>query len=403
MRKVYVVEAKRTAIGNFLGSLATVSPAEMGGIVIKDIMNSTKLQPTDIDEVIVGNILQAGHGQGLGRQVAMAGGLPAEVPGYSINILCGSGMKTLMLAYNEIRVGESEIIIAGGVESMSQAAFITSGVVRMGNKMGDISMKDSLLTDGLTDAFHGIHMGITAENIVSEYGITREEQDRFAIKSQEKAIIAVDAGKFVDEIVPVVIKSRKGEIVFDRDEYPNRATSFEKLGSLRAAFKKDGSVTAGNASGLNDGASFILLASEEAVKKHNLTPMAEIVAVGQGGVDPKVMGMGPVPAIEIALKRAGLELKDMGLLELNEAFAAQSLGVMTELSKQHNIPLTVLFEKTNINGGAIALGHPLGASGNRITTTLAHEMKKSGVEYGLASLCIGGGMGTAIILKNIKK
>lgn len=402
MKKVYIVEAKRTATGSFLGSLSTVKPAEIGGAVIRNIVESTKINPADIDEVIVGNILQAGHGQGIGRQVAMAGGIPAEVPGYAINILCGSGMKTVMLAYNEILAGSADMILAGGVESMSQAAFITSGSIRNGNKMGDISMKDSLLADGLTDAFNGIHMGVTAENIAKKYEITREAQDAFAIKSQEKAIAAVDSGRFADEIVPVVIKSRKGEVVFDKDEYPNRNTSLEKLGTLRPAFIKEGTVTAGNASGLNDGASFALIVSEDALKKYDLKPLAEIVGIGQGGVDPTIMGMGPVPATNAALKRAGLELKDMDLIEFNEAFAAQAIGVMTELSHQHGVSMEWFAERTNLNGGAIALGHALGSSGNRIIATLVHEMKKREAEYGLASLCIGGGMGTAVILKNVK-
>lgn len=401
MSKVFIIAAKRTAVGNFLGALSEVSPANLGGEVIKNIISETGINPANIDEVIVGNILQAGHGQGLGRQVSLAGGLPIEVPGYSLNILCGSGMKSMMNGYSAIKAGEADLILAGGVESMSQAGFVIPGKVRSGNKMGDISAKDSLLTDGLTDAFHGIHMGVTAENIAKEYEITREMQDTFAIKSQEKAIAAVDSGRFKNEIVPIVIKSRKGDVVVDTDEYPNRATSLEKLSGLKPAFVKEGTVTAGNASGLNDGASFVLLASEEAVKKYNLNPMVEVVAVGQGGVDPKTMGMGPVPAVRAALKKAGLKLTDMELIELNEAFAAQAIGVVTELSREHGVSMDWFCDKTNVNGGAIAIGHPLGASGNRITTTLIHEMKKRDVKYGLASLCIGGGLGTAIIVKNI--
>lgn len=402
MSKVYVVSARRTVVGSFLGSLSGVAPAELGGAVIKEMVKETGINPANIDEVIVGNILQAGHGQGLGRQVSMAGGIPQEVVGYSLNILCGSGMKSVMTAYTEIKAGEADVIIAGGVESMSQAAFAISGKTRMGNKMGDMSAKDTLLVDGLTDAFHGIHMGVTAENIAAEYGITREQQDKFAIGSQEKAIAAVDGGKFKDEIVPVVIKGKKGDVVVDTDEYPNRGTSLEKLAGLRPAFIKEGTVTAGNASGLNDGASFLMLASEDAVKKYNLKPLVEIVSIGQGGVDPKIMGMGPVPAVKSALKKAGLSLTDMGLIEFNEAFAAQALGVMTQLGKDCGVSLDWFADKTNVNGGAIAIGHPLGASGNRITTTLIHEMKKRGVEYGVASLCIGGGMGTALIVKNVK-
>lgn len=402
MSKVYVVSAKRTPVGSFLGALSGVSPAELGGVVIKEMIKETGVNPENIDEVIVGNILQTGHGQGLGRQVSMAGGIPQEVVGYSLNILCGSGMKTVMTAFTEIKAGEANLIIAGGVESMSQAAFAISGKTRLGNKMGDMTAKDTLLVDGLTDAFHGIHMGVTAENIAAEYKISREEQDKFAISSQEKAIAAVDTGRFKDEIVPVIIKGKKGDIVVDTDEYPNRTTNLEKLSGLRPAFIKDGTVTAGNASGLNDGASFLMLASEEAIKKYNLKPLVEIVSVGQGGVDPKIMGMGPVPATKKALTKAGLTIKDIGLIEFNEAFAAQALGVMTQLGKDYGVSLDWFKDKTNLNGGAIAIGHPLGASGNRITTTLIHEMKKRGTEYGLASLCIGGGMGTALILKNIK-
>ena len=402
MSKVYIVSAKRTAVGSFLGSLASVAPAELGGLVIKNIIEETGINPANLDEVIVGNILQGGHGQGIGRQVAMAGGVPKEVTGYAVNILCGSGMKTVMNGFNAIKAGEANLIIAGGVESMSQAGFVIPGKVRLGNKMGDMTAVDSLLVDGLTDAFHKIHMGVTAENIAAEYGITREQQDAFAIKSQEKAIAAVDSGRFKDEIVPVVIKGRKGDTVVDTDEYPNRGTSLEKLSGLKPAFIKEGTVTAGNASGLNDGASFVLLASEEAVKKYNLKPLVELVSVGQGGVDPKTMGMGPVPAVKSALTKAGLTLSDIGLIELNEAFAAQSLGVITQLSKDCGVSMEWFADKTNVNGGAIAIGHPLGASGNRITTTLIHEMKKRGTEYGVASLCIGGGLGTALLVKNVK-
>jgi len=285
---------------------------------------------------------------------------------------------------------------------MSQAPFIMPSKIRNGNKMGDINVMDHMIGDALTDAFDGIHMGITAENIVEKYGITRKEQDLFAIKSQEKAIIAVDSGRFKDEIVPLTVKVRRNEVLVDTDEYPNRSTSFEKLSNLRAAFKKDGSVTAGNSSGVNDGASFMLIASEEACKEYNLTPLVEIVGIGQGGVDPKVMGLGPVPAIRNVLSSTNMKLQDIDLFELNEAFAAQSLGVLKELEDEHKMSKEDILAKTNVNGGAIALGHPVGASGNRITTTLIHEMRKREVKYGLASLCIGGGMGTAVILKNVE-
>jgi len=401
MSKIYIVNAKRTAIGSFLGSLSSLSPDKLGGIVIKNIIEESGIDPSNIDEVVLGNILSAGHGQGLGRQAAIAGGIPVEVPAYSINMLCGSGMKAIMTAYNSIKAEEADLVIAGGIESMSQAGFVMPASIRSGHKMMDITVKDHMVTDGLTDAFNKYHMGVTAENIAEKYSITREAQDEFVMESQRKAIKAVDEGKFRDEIVPVEIKTRKGTVVFDADEYPNRVTNLEKLSKLRAVFKKGGTVTAGNASGVNDGASVMLIASEKAVKKYNLKPMVEIISVGQGGVDPSIMGMGPVQAVNKALKKAGMTLKDMELIELNEAFAAQFLGVRTELIKQHGVTVEWLNERTNVNGGAIALGHPIGASGNRITTTLIHEMKKRDVKYGLASLCIGGGMGTAVIVKSV--
>ena len=402
MSKVYIVAAKRTAIGSFMGSLSKVKPAVLGGTVIKNIIEETKIDPKNIDEVILGNVLSAGQGQGVGRQAALAGGIPVEVPAYSVNIICGSGMKSLMLAHNAIKSGEANLIMAGGVESMSTAPYLIPGSTRAGHKMGDFKTIDHMVFDALTDAYEGYHMGVTAENIAEKYNLTKEAQDEFAAESQRRAIAAVDGGKFKDEIVPLEIKSRRETIVFDTDEYPNRKTNIEKLAKLKTIFKKDGTVTAGNASGINDGASVMLVASEEAVSKYNLTPLVEIVATGQGGVEPSIMGMGPVPAIKNALNKANMKLEEMELLELNEAFAAQSLGVMTELVNQHDVTMDWFPDKTNVNGGAIALGHPVGASGNRITTTLIYEMKKLGVEYGLASLCIGGGMGTAVILKNVK-
>lgn len=402
MSKVYIVEAKRSALGKFLGTISTLSPAELAGQVIKAVIEETKIDPKKIDEVVLGNVLSAGHGQNLGRQAAIAGGIPAEVPAYAINILCGSGMKSVMTAYGQIKSGMANLVIAGGVEVMSQAAFTVDGKTRQGNKMGSIQLKDTLLSDGLTDVFNNYHMGMTAENIVEKYSLSREAQDKLAIRSQEKAIAAVDSNRFKDEIVPIKVKNRKETIEFSKDEYPNRNTSLEKLSTLRPAFKADGSVTAGNASGINDGAAILLIASEKAIKEYNLTPMAEIVSVGQGGVDPSVMGLGPVPAINNAIEDSGLELKNMELLELNEAFAAQALGVITELKEKHNVDDAWFEERMNVNGGAIALGHPLGASGGRIITTLVHEMKKRDLNYGLASLCIGGGMGTAIVIKLAK-
>jgi acetyl-CoA C-acetyltransferase len=284
---------------------------------------------------------------------------------------------------------------------MSRANFVLPFTMRGGMKMGDMTVKDSMVFDALTDAFSGVHMGMTAENIAEKFGITRQEQDEFSYCSQQKAIAAVDGGRFKDEIVPINVKDGKNEYVFETDEYPNRSTNPEKLAKLRAAFKKDGTVTAGNASGLNDGASYCLVVSEDAVKKYNLTPLVEIVAIGQGGVDPQFMGLGPVPAIKNALEAADLRLSEIGLIELNEAFAAQSLGVVKLLLEQHEITREELLQRTNVNGGAIALGHPVGASGNRIIVSLIHEMKKRNTEYGLASLCIGGGMGTAVIFKNV--
>lgn len=400
--KVFIVAAKRTAIGKFLGSTISLSSAELGAPVIKSIIAETGINPADLDEVIVGNVLSAGQRQGVARQIAIKGGVPQEVPAYGINMICGSGMKAILNGVAEIKSGAGNLILAGGSESMSCAGYVIPGGVRDGHRMGDISAVDHLVCDGLTDAFEGYHMGITAENIAEKYSISREEQDLFSLESQKRAVVAIDGGKFKDEIVPVNYKSKKETLTFDTDEFPNRSTSLEKLSSLRPAFKQGGTVTAGNASGINDGASFVLLASEDAVKKYNLTPLCEIIGVGQGGVDPAIMGMGPVPAIKKALENAHLKLSEIDVIELNEAFAAQSLGVIRELIAQHGVSREWISEHTNKNGGAIALGHPIGASGNRITVSLVHEMLHSGAKLGLASLCIGGGMGTAIILKNVR-
>ncbi|MDR3258062.1 MAG: acetyl-CoA C-acetyltransferase [Fusobacteriaceae bacterium] len=401
MSKVYIVAAKRSAIGSFLGSLSSLSSSDLGAIVAKEVIKDAKIDPANFDEVMIGNVLQAGQAQGVGRQVGIKAGIPQEVPGWTVNIICGSGMKSVMTAYSEIKAGQADLILAGGVESMSNAGFILPASVRKGYKMGDLTMKDHMVYDALTDAYTKVHMGITAENIAAKYGITRLDQDTFSFGSQQKAINAIDSGRFKEEIVPITISGKKGDVIVDTDEYPNRKTTLEILSNLKPAFKKDGSVTAGNASGLNDGASMTIIASEEAVKKYNLTPLAEIISTGIGGVDPQIMGMGPVPAVNLALKRANLGLKDIELIELNEAFAAQSLGVVKELSAQHDVTKEWFFERTNVNGGAIALGHPVGVSGNRIIVTLLYELKKRNLKYGLASLCIGGGMGTALILKNI--
>ena len=402
MSKVFIVAAKRTAVGKFMGSLSSVSPADMAAEVIKNIINETKINPASIDEVIVGNILMAGYKQGIARQAAVKAGIPVEVPAYGINMICGSGMKAILDGATHIKAGEAEVVLAGGTESMSNAGYVLPGTLRNGNKMGDFKAIDHMVCDGLTDAFEGYHMGITAENVAEKYGITRKEQDEFSYNSQVKAATAIDEGRFKNEIVPITVEIGKEMVSFDTDEFVNRSTNPDKLANLKPAFKKDGTVTAGNASGINDGASFVLLASEEAVAKYNLTPLAEVIATGQGGVEPSIMGMGPVPAIAKALKKANMNLKDMDILELNEAFAAQSLGVIRQLSEDHGVTEEWIKQHTNVNGGAIALGHPIGASGNRITVSLVHEMMKSNKQYGLASLCIGGGMGTAIILKKVE-
>ncbi len=400
MSKVFIVAAKRTPIGSFLGTLSTVHPADFGSLVVKQILKDTKVPKEEIDEVIVGNILPAGLGQGLARQISLKAGLNIETPAYGVNMVCGSGMKAIMNAYANIKSGIHEVVIAGGVESMSMAPYLIPGKTRDGIKFGSFNVKDHMVDDALTDAFENYHMGVTAENIVKELNLTREEQDKFAYESQQKAINAVDSGRFNEEIVPVLVKQRREVIVFDKDEYPNRKSTLEKLAKLRPAFVKDGTVTAGNSSGINDGASFVMIASEKAIEKYNLTVLAEIVGIGQGGVDPSVMGLGPVSAVRNALKHADKKLSEMDLLELNEAFAAQSIGVVKLLAKEHGVSENWLYERTNVNGGAIALGHPVGASGNRITVTLIHEMLKRNAKYGLASLCIGGGMGTALIIKN---
>lgn len=400
-KKVYIIAAKRTPIGRFMGSLSSISPADLGAMVIKNIIVETKIDPAGIDEVIGGNVLSAGQKQGVIRQAAMKAGIPPEVPAYGINMICGSGMKAFMNAYASIKAGDAALILAGGTENMSASGFVLPGKVRSGHKMGNMQAVDHMVYDGLTDAFNDFHMGITAENVAAKYGISREEQDLFAYNSQIKAIKAIDSGAFSKEIVPVEVEVKRENLIFDQDEHPNRTTNLEKLGKLKPAFLKEGTVTAGNASGVNDGAAFMLLASEEKVKELGLTPMAEVVAVGQGGVDPRIMGMGPVPAIEKVLEKASMPLSRMEIIELNEAFAAQSLGVIKELIQEHGVTREWIDERTNMNGGAIALGHPIGASGNRIIITLVHQLIAKQKEYGLASLCIGGGMGTAVIIKRL--
>jgi len=399
--KVFIIGAKRSPIGSFLGSLKDVHPAELGAQVLRKLLADTKVPVSEIDEVIVGNVLSAGLGQGVARQISIKAGIPVEVPAYSLNMLCGSGMKAILNAYTSIKAGMANLVVAGGVESMSQAPYLVSSKIRDGVKMGDFNLVDSILSDGLIDVFNKYHMGVTAENIVKRYEISREEQEAFALKSQEKAIAAVDAGVFDPEIVPIEIKTKKETIIFSRDEYPNRSTNQEKMSKLRPAFLPDGTVTAATSSGINDGASFVIVASEEAVQKYHLPVLAEVYSVGQGGVDPSVMGLGPIPAIRQSLKKANMTLDQMQVIELNEAFAAQSLGVIHDLVEEHKVDKAKLMAKTNVNGGAVALGHPIGNSGNRIVVTLLHEMIRQGHEFGLASLCIGGGMGTAVILKKV--
>lgn len=402
MEKVYIVGAKRTPIGSFLGSLKSVSAVKLASQAIRGALEQAQVQSTDVTEVILGNVLSAGLGQGIARQAAIGAGLSIEVPAYSLNMVCGSGLKAVANGMSMIQSGLAQAVVTGGTESMSNAPFLVDGVIRSGRKMGHMNFTDSMLHDGLTDAFEGYHMGITAENVAREFGISRGEQDQFAIRSQEKAIIAQDNGKFVDEIVPVVVETRAGVEEVAEDEYINRTTTLEKMTNLRPVFKADGTVTAANASGLNDGASAIILASGQLAAAQQLPIMAEVIAIGQGGVDPSVMGIGPVPAIKKALEVANLTLADIDLFELNEAFAAQSLAVMNELAAESGESVETLSERMNVNGGAIALGHPIGASGNRILVTLLYELKRRSLTYGLASLCIGGGMGLAVIIKNVE-
>lgn len=401
MEKIYIVDGQRTPIGSFLGSLKAFSAPKLGSAVIKALLERNGLNGSEISEVIAGNALGAGTGMGPGRQAAIGGGIPVGVPAYSINMLCCSGMKAIMNAMAQIHAGNAEVCIAGGIESMSNAPFILPAKIRGGCKMGDLTMHDAMLIDGLTDAFNNYHMAITAENVAEKHKITREAQDEFALNSQQKAIKAVDSGEFKDEIVPIDVVEGKNSFRFDTDEYPNRTTNAEKLAKLKTVFKSDGTITAGNSSGINDGAAFVIVASESALKKFNLKPKAEIVAAAQSGIDPKIMGLGPVMAIGSALKKADLKLNGMDYIELNEAFAAQSLGVIREISQNHGESEAAIIGRCNVNGGAIALGHPLGSTGARITITLMNILKKRKAQYGLASLCAGGGMGTAIIIKNI--
>lgn len=391
MKRVAIVAAKRSALGSYGGSLKNMSAVEIGANVLKQTMASINLDPAIIDEVIVGNVLSGGLGQNVARQVSIHSGIPQEVPALAINKVCGSGLKTVILAAQSILTGDNDIVVAGGTESMSRAPYVMNDA-RWGARMGNTELVDTMLKDGLTDAFDDIHMGITAENIAEKFEFTREMQDELAAMSQNRAEAAIKAGKFKDEIVPIEIPQRKGDpIIFDTDEFPRFGSSVESLSKLRPAFKKDGTVTAGNASGINDGAAFIILMSEDKAKELGLEAMAYIKSYASGGVDPKIMGTGPIPATRKALEKANMTVDDLELIEANEAFAAQALSVIHSLGFNTDI--------VNVNGGAIALGHPIGASGARIFVTLLHEMMKRDSKTGLATLCIGGGQGVSVIVE----
>ncbi|PCL20285.1 acetyl-CoA C-acyltransferase [Snodgrassella alvi] len=391
MTKIVIVSAARTAIGSFNGSLASVSAINLGKVVIDEALKRAALDAGAVNEVIMGNVLQAGLGQNPARQAALNAGIPSSVPAFTVNKVCGSGLKSIVLATQSILTGDNDIVVAGGMENMSQAPYLLGSKARWGLKMGNAELYDTMVNDGLTCATNHYHMGITAENIAEQYSISREEQDELALRSQKLATEANNNGDFEAEIVPVTISSRKGDIIFKQDEYPKADSTAEGLAKLRPAFKKDGTVTAGNSSGINDGAAALVLMSETRAKELGLKPLAYIRSYASGGVDPSIMGMGPVPATRLALQKAALQLSDIDLIEANEAFAAQFLGVGRELNFD--------MDKTNIHGGAIALGHPIGASGARILVTLLYSMLHRDKQLGLATLCIGGGQGTAVILE----
>jgi acetyl-CoA C-acetyltransferase len=389
MTDVVIVSAARTPVGSFNGALSSVAAHDLGTIAIKAAIERAGISAADVDEVIMGQVLQAGAGQGPARQASVNAGVPVESPAWSVNQLCGSGLRAVALGAQQIAAGDAGIVVAGGQESMSQAPHALN--LRNGTKMGDASMVDTMVKDGLIDAFHGYHMGNTAENIANRWQITREEQDRFAVGSQNKAEAAQKAGKFDSQIAPVTIKGRKGDTVVDKDEYIRYGATYEAMAGLRPAFDKQGSVTAANASGLNDGAAALVLMSADEAAKRGLKPIARIASWAHAGVDPEIMGTGPIPASRKALEKAGWKVSDLDLIESNEAFAAQSISVVRELGLDP--------AKVNVNGGAIAIGHPIGASGARILTTLVHEMKRSGAHKGLATLCVGGGMGVAMCVE----
>ncbi len=391
MNSVAIVSATRTAVGKFGGSLKDFSPGQLGAVVLKDALKRAGIEQNEVDEVIMGNVLSAGHGQNVARQAAIWAGIPKEVPSFGVNKVCGSGLKSVVLGAQSIMLGDAEAVLAGGTESMSTAPYALKKA-RWGAKMGNDEIVDLMIYDGLWDIFNNYHMGITAENVAERYKVTREEQDEFSAKSQNKAEAAIKAGKFKEEIVPVEVPQPKGEaVLFDTDEFPRFGTTKEILAKLKPAFKKDGTVTAGNASGINDGAAAVLLMSEEKAKEKGLTPLATIKSYGFCGVPPETMGMGPVCAARKAMERAGIAAGKFDLIELNEAFAAQSIAVNRELGLNS--------DRVNVNGGAIALGHPIGASGTRILVTLLHELGRRKGTYGLATLCIGGGQGIAMVVK----
>lgn len=391
MREVVIVSAVRTAIGSFGGSLKDVPSSELGAIVIKEAVNRAGIKPELVEEVVMGNVIQAAQGQNVARQATVKAGLPVEVPAMTINKVCGSGLRCVALAAQMIKAGDCDVVVAGGMENMSAAPYAVPGA-RWGQRMGDGKIVDTMIKDALWDAFNNYHMGVTAENIAKEWGLTREMQDEFSLNSQLKAEKAIKEARFVDEIVPVIIPQRKGEPkVFAQDEFPRFGSTIEKMAKLKPAFIKDGTVTAANASGINDGAAAFVVMSAEKAAQLGLKPMAKILSYGSKGLDPSIMGYGPFHATKKALEAAGLTVEDMDLIEANEAFAAQSLAVAKDLNFDMN--------KVNVNGGAIALGHPVGASGARILVTLLHEMQKRDAKKGLATLCIGGGMGTALVVE----
>ena len=393
MRDVVIVSAARTPIGRFGKSLNNVTAVKLGEVAIKEAVSRAGIDPASIDEVIYGCVLQAGQGQGVARLAAMGAGIPKEVPAMTINKLCGSGLRTISMAAQAIKAGDADIIVAGGTESMTMAPYLVPKA-RWGARMGNVTMEDDMLRDGLTDTFSGLHMGITAENVAEQWGITREMQDDFSFQSQQKCAAAMKEGKFKDEIVPVEVPQWDGStVVFDTDEHPIPNILRDAFDGAKPAFKQGGTVTALNASGINDGAAAVVVMSAEKAAELGIKPMAKIVSYASAGVDPSIMGIGPVPATKKALEKAGMTMEQIDLIEANEAFAAQSVAVGNDLGFDP--------EKLNVNGGAIALGHPIGASGCRILVSLMYEMKRRGSKYGLATLCIGGGMGTAMIVENI--